>query len=160
MQAILGTGRFADVQLEATRNDDGSVDLAFVTAKSFFVGDIRVEGNAERPTANQIVNSSKLQLGELYEREKADRAVSNIKRVMQENGYYRAAVTMTESPRAADQLMDLRISIIPGPQATIGQIRVTGDPVYSKGQIEDIAKMHPGRPRLGRSRQPRIAKSP
>ena len=96
MQAILGTGRFADVQLEATRTDDGSVDLAFVTAKSFFVGDIRVEGNAERPTANQIVNSSKLQLGELYEREKADRAVSNIKRVMQENGYYRAAVTMTE----------------------------------------------------------------
>ena len=60
MQAILGTGRFADVQLEATRTDDGSVDLAFVTAKSFFVGDIRVEGNAERPTANQIVNSSKL----------------------------------------------------------------------------------------------------
>jgi len=144
MQAILGTGRFADVQLEATRTDEGSVDLAFVTAKSFFVGDIRVEGNAERPTANQIVNASKLQLGELYEREKADRAVSNIKRVMQENGYYRAAVTMTESPRAADQLMDLRINIIPGAQATIGQIRVTGDPVYSKGQIEDIAKMHPG----------------
>src|SRR4030095_11047893 len=74
MQALLATGRFADVQLEATRNDDGTVDLAFVTAKSYFVGDIRVEGNAERPTANQVVNASKLQLGELYEREETDRA--------------------------------------------------------------------------------------
>jgi outer membrane protein assembly complex protein YaeT len=144
MQALLTTGRFADVQLEATRNDDGSVDLAFVTAMSYFVGDMRVEGNADRPTANQIVNASKLQLGDLYEREKADRALSNIQRLMQENGYYRAAVSIDEQPQPAEQQMNVRFQIVPGAQATIGQVKVTGDPGYSKGQIEDIAKMHPG----------------
>jgi outer membrane protein insertion porin family len=144
MQALLGTGRFADVQLEATRNDDGSVDLAFVTSRSYFVGDIRVEGNADRPTANQIVNATKLQLGELYEREKADRALSNIQRLMQENGYYRATATIAEKPRPSNLLMNLQFDVVPGAQATIGQVKGMGDPGYSKGQIEDIAKMHPG----------------
>jgi len=144
MQALLGTGHFADVQLEATQRDDGSVDLAFVTAQSFFIGDVRVEGNADRPTENQIANASKLQLGEIYERPKVDRALSNIQRLMQENGYYRASVSIKENPRPQDQLMNLVFLIAPGAQATIGQVKVTGDPGYSKGQIEDIAKMHPG----------------
>lgn len=144
MRTLLGTGHFSDVQLEATQRDDGSVDLAFVTVQSFFIGDVRVEGNADRPTENQIANASKLQLGEIYERPKVDRALTNIQRLMQENGYYRAAVSVRENPRPQDQLMNLVFVILPGPQATIGQVKVTGDPGYSKGQIEDIAKMHPG----------------
>lgn len=144
MQAILATGRFADVQLEATRNDEGSVDLKFITSAAYFVGVIRADGNKERPTENQIANASKLQLGEPYESEKSDRALANIQRLMQENGFYRATVTREERPRPNSELMDVTFHVVPGPQATIGQVQVTGEPGYSKGQIEDIAKMHPG----------------
>ena len=54
------------------------------------MGAVDVEGAPSRPNANQIVNASKLQLGELYNRDKLNRALENIRQLMQENGYYKA----------------------------------------------------------------------
>ena len=86
------TGRFADIRAEALRTQDGKVSLSIFTSPNYFVGDIDVEGVPNRPTAGQVVNASKFQLGELFTSDQVERALANIKRLMEENGYYRSAV--------------------------------------------------------------------
>ncbi len=63
IQALHATGRFADIQAEAERTSDGRVELTFRMRANFFVGEIFVTGEPNPPAANQVVNASKLQLG-------------------------------------------------------------------------------------------------
>ena len=125
IRALYATGRFADIQAEVVPSGDG-VALTFVTSPNFFVGAVRVEGAPTRPTANQIVNASKLQLGELYSRDKLNRALENIRQLMQENGYYRARVTAESTSNPANQQVDILFHITPGSQAHVGDVKVTG----------------------------------
>jgi len=144
IQTLHATGRFSDISVEAERTSDGQVLLTFVTSPNYFVGEIRVEGQPNRPNANQVVNASKLQLGELFTEDKLDRALNNIKQLMEENGFYRSRVAVQKAPHPETQEIDVLFRISPGPQARIGQVKATGHPEYSLGQLQDIAKMHPG----------------
>ena len=144
IQTLYASGRFADIQVAAERTSDNQVDLAFLTTPNYFVGDISIEGAPARPTFNQIVNASKFQLGELFTPEKMERALKNIRQLMQENGYYRSNVTEDEVTHPETQQVDLVFRVTPGAQAHVGQVTATGNPGYSQGQIQDITKMHPG----------------
>src|SRR5579863_3316883 len=92
IRALYATGRFADIQADVVPSGDGVV-LTFANSANFFVEAVDLEGGPTRPTRNQIVNASKFQLEERYTRDKLDRALENIRQLMQEGGYYKARVT-------------------------------------------------------------------
>jgi outer membrane protein insertion porin family len=140
------TGRFADIRVEAERTHDGEVTLSFFTVPNYFVGSVNVDGVPNRPTAGQVVNASKFQLGDLFTSDQVERALTNIKQLMQENGYYHSTVSEQEHKDPARQQIDILFKINPGPQARVGSVTVTGNPGYSQEQIQSIAKMHPGNP--------------
>ena len=141
--ALHDSGRFGDLRVEAERTVGGNVALHFVTSANYFVGEIRVEGTPAHPAANQVESATKLQLGELYTREKITRAVQKIYQLMQENGYYQSTINEEEVKHPETQQIDILFRISPGPQAHVGTIAVNGNPGYSIGRIEDIAKIHP-----------------
>jgi outer membrane protein assembly complex protein YaeT len=144
IQALHATGRFADIQVEAEHTSEHQVILAFRIRPNFFVGEIFVEGAPNPPAANQVVNASKLQLGELFTREKLERALANIKQLMEQNGYYLSSSSDEEQPHPETQQMNITFRITPGAHAKVGHVTVTGPAGFSQGQIQDIAKMHPG----------------
>ena len=102
------------------------------------------KGAPNPPAANQIVNASKLQLGELFTREKLERGLNGIKQLMEQNGYYRSSVTDEEQPQVETQQMNVLFRLVPGDHARVGRITVNGPAGFSVGQIQDIAKMHTG----------------
>jgi outer membrane protein insertion porin family len=143
IRVLYATGRFSDIQAEVGPSAPG-VRLTFTTSLNFFVGAIDVEGAPNRPNYNQIVNASKFQLGELHTLDKLNRALQNIRQLMQENGYYRARVTAESTSNAATQQVNILFHITPGEPAHVGQVKASGYSTFSQGQLEDIAKMHPG----------------
>ena len=143
IRALFATGRFVDIQAEVVSSASG-VALTFATLPNFFVGAISVDGAPSRPSFNHIVNASKLQLGELHTPEKMDRALENIRRLMQENGYYRARVTADTKPYAATQQVDITFHVVAGEAAHVGEVKVTGTANLSAEQISDLAHMKPG----------------
>jgi len=143
IRALFATGRFADIQAEAA-SSGGGVALTFSTMPNFFVGAVSVEGAPARPNFNQIVNASKLQLGELHTLEKLERAVENIRQLMQENGYYRARVTADSKPNADTQQINIVFYVVPGEVAHVGEVKVTGTSGLPVQQVRDIAGMQAG----------------
>jgi outer membrane protein insertion porin family len=143
IRILFATGRFADIQAEATSSGP-DVLLTFTTALNFFVGAVDVEGAPSHPNPNQILNATKLQLGELYTADKLNRALQNVRQLMQENGYYRARVTAESSSDTATQQVNILFRISPGVPAHVGEVKLTGHSAFSEGQLQDIAKMHPG----------------
>jgi len=140
------SGRFADIRVEAERTPDGKVVLSFFTVPNYFVGSVTVEGVPNRPTAGQVTNASKFQLGDLFTPDQVELALANIKLLMQENGYYRSSVSVEEHKDPARQQISILFKVTPGPQARVGNVSVTGNPGYSQAQIQDIAKMRSGKP--------------
>src|SRR5579864_1491892 len=144
LKVLFDSGLFADVQVLAEKTPDNQVVLTFTTVNNYFIGSIAAEGDPGRPSANQIVSTTKLQLGEVYSPEKLQRANKNILQVMADNGYYRASVTHDEHPHPETSQIDITFRVSPGPSASVGEVNLKGNPGYSKGQIEDFAHMHPG----------------
>ena len=143
MQALFATGRFADIQAEAERSTAG-VRLRFLTTPNFFIGQITVDGVSSSPSPNQLVTSSRLQLGELYTREKLDKARVNLERVLEENGFYRSKVAVAERQTAEQHQIDVTFHVQTGARATVGKIVLEGDAGYNLIELEERARFHPG----------------
>jgi len=143
IRVLYATGRFADIEAEVAPSGDG-VKLTFVTSPNFFVGAVQVEGAGSRPSANQISNASKLQLGELYNREKLNRALENIRQLMQENGYYRARVTAESTSNLANQQVDVLFHVSLGAQAHVADVKVTGSSNLTPAEVRHLARMERG----------------
>ncbi|HUD66810.1 MAG TPA: POTRA domain-containing protein [Candidatus Sulfotelmatobacter sp.] len=143
IRTLYATGRFADIQAEAVPSGEG-VTLTFTTSANFFVGAVNVEGAPTRPTPNQIVNATKFQLGELYSHDKLNRAVENIRQLMQEGGFYRARVTAETTSNADTQQADILLHVTPGSQAHVGEVKVTGSSGLTSGEVQSIAHMDGG----------------
>jgi outer membrane protein assembly complex protein YaeT len=143
IRTLYSTGRFADIQAEVAPTGDGVI-LTFATSANFFIGAVDVEGAPARPNANQIINASKFQLGELHTIDRLDRALQSIRQLMQENGYYRARVTAESTSNPATQQVDVLFHITAGERAHVGEVSVTGTSGLSEQQVRDIAHMQPG----------------
>ena len=115
IQALYATGRFADIRVEAERDAAGQVTLSFITSPNYFIGKISVAGAPSRPAENQVANAAKLPLGELFTREKLDRALKNIKQLMEENGYYHSSISEEEKKHPETQQVDIFFRVTPGP---------------------------------------------
>jgi outer membrane protein assembly factor BamA len=146
IHALHRTGRFADIRVEGQRTDDGKVDLLFFTTSNYFVGRVNVLGVPNRPTAGQVVNASKLQLGELFSSDQVERSLANIKQLMQENGYYRSSVNEQEQKDPARQQIDILFQIDPGPQAHVGIVTVLAMRDTRRSKFRALRKCVPGNP--------------
>jgi len=143
IKVLYATGRFADIQAEVTPSGTG-VLLAFVTSGNYFVGAIEVEGAPNRPSANQIVNASKFQLGERYTQDKLDRALENVRQLVQENGYYQARVTAESTSNLTTQQVDILFHVDVGPPAHVGEVKVTGTSNLPPYTVQRIAHLNSG----------------
>jgi len=143
LKTLFDTGLFADIQVEAEKTAAGMI-LTFSTVSQYFVGSVMVDGEPGRPSANQLVSATKFQLGEVYTPQKLDRANKNILQLMSDNGFYRASVTHEEHPHPETAQMDVLFHVSAGAPASVGEITIQGNSAYSKGQIEDLAHLHPG----------------
>ncbi len=144
IRALYDTGMFDYVSAEGVRVE-GGVALTFVVSKNLFVGAIEVDGLPKRgPNPAQIVNASNLDLGQAYTPEKVTSSFSSIKKVMADNGYYRATVTATETAVPERQQMNVTYHLKPGHQARVGRIIIQGSSNLKSGDVQDIAKMHTG----------------
>lgn len=144
LRSLYATGRYSDLRAECELGPDGAASLKFINSLNFFVGRISVENAPAPPGDPQIVNASKLQLGDLFTSEKLDRALQNIQHLLQQNGYYKSSVTHSEQEDPLHQQEAITFHIQPGPAAVVGEVRVEGHAQYSKGQIADLGHIHPG----------------
>jgi len=136
--------QFQDIQVEAERSSPQEVSLVFVARENFFIGPVDVEGAPRTPAPNQLLNASKLQLGELFTEDKLRQGVERMQRLLQYNGYYRASITPRHDWHDPIQQVDVHFLVNAGEQARVGQVQVQGDPGYSPQEVESIAKLHPG----------------
>ena len=127
IQSLFATGRFADIQVDATEDAEG-VRLKFITEAQYFIGRVSVEGSPDPPSNGQLVSAAKLQLGEDFVRTDLMQATGSILERLRANGLYQATVShnIQQDPRYEQTAIDFTIS--PGKRAVFGGLLVEGSP--------------------------------
>lgn len=147
IRALYATGRFSDIEVEAERLSDTEASLVFVIRQNYFVGPIQVQGELKgTPTANQVISTLKLQLGEQFTEGKMKQGLANLQALFRGDGLYRASIAPVYTYHDDTQVIDTLLQVTPGPRARVGTVTVEGDAGLTATQIADIAKLHPGDP--------------
>ena len=87
---LYATGTYADIQVDAElRNEE--VILRFITQNNWFIGRVSVEGQIkEPPGAGQLVNSTRLELGELETEDRVRQGLNGMQQNFESNGFYQS----------------------------------------------------------------------
>lgn len=144
VQALYNTGRFADIDVEAQRNQQGSVVLTFDAHENFFFGSILVEGAPDPLNDNQLANVSKLNLGEQYSEEKITTAIAGMQQLLQANGYYKAKILPFYEWVPEEQSVKVLFVVSKGSRARVGRISITGSPGMSTEELLRTAGIEVG----------------
>ena len=144
VQTLYNTGRFAEIQVEAQRNSGGEIALIFDGRENYFFGSILAEGSAVRPSDSQLVNASKLNLGEQFTEAKIAAGIEGMQRTLQENGYYQATIKPYYEWDPRNQQVNVQFVVDRGKPARVGVVNVMGDPGYSAEEVRNIAKLRSG----------------
>jgi outer membrane protein assembly complex protein YaeT len=134
MQKLYATGRYTDLQVDASPRADGVV-LRFITTEAVFVGRVAAGGSPDPPNPGQLVTASKLQLGAEFADNDLRQAIENIQNRLRANGLYSATVdtSVTRDPSIEQINIDFRID--PGSRAKFDGVVVEGDPGRSQSAI-------------------------
>jgi outer membrane protein assembly complex protein YaeT len=144
VQALYNTGRFSSIQVEAQRQSNGEVALVFDARENYFFGSINVGGAPNPPTGTQLVDASKLGLGEQLTQEKIKSAIQGMTRVLEENGYYTAKIAPSYIWDPTNQQVTVSFRVEKGREARIGKVNVTGTPGFSADEIRRISGIDAG----------------
>ena len=146
IKVLYSTGRFSTLHVEASPAGSGGITLTFVATENFFNGDVNVDGLNKKtpPKPHQLVNASKLDLGELFVEDNVQRAIERMNKVMGDNGYYQSAITYELKPHDDTRQMDMVFHVVPGELARVGTVKIEGDTGIAPDQILQITKLKPG----------------
>ena len=144
VQVLYNTGRFAEIQVEAQRTPKGEVVLVFDARENYFFGSLLVEGSPAHPSDNQLINASKLNLGEQFTEEKIKSGMDAMLRTLADNGYYQATIKPFYEWDSRNQQVKVFFMVDPGKSARVGVVNVTGSPGYNAEEVRNIAKMRSG----------------
>jgi outer membrane protein insertion porin family len=144
VQALYNTGRFAEIQVEAQRTPKGEVVLVFDARENYFFGSLLAEGSPSRPSDSQLINASKLNLGEQFTEEKIKAGLEGMQRTLQENGFYQATITPFYEWDSRTQQVKVLFVVDRGKSARVGLVNVTGSPGYTAEEVRNIGKLRPG----------------
>ncbi len=145
LKALYGTGRFSALDVEAESVPSG-VALTYVAKENYFNGQVRVEGlkTSGPPRANELVNATRLDLGELFAEDEVQNGVQRMLKVLADNGYYQSSVTYDLTPHEGTRQMEVTFHVVQGPVARVGEVRIHNDVGVSPGKVQKITKLKPG----------------
>ena len=146
LRVLYATGRFATLQVEAETSQQNGLSLVFVATENYFNGDINVDGTPAKtnPKPHQLVESSKLDLGDTFSQENVDRAVERMLKVMADNGYYKATITYDLMPHDDTRQMDIDFHVVPGELARVGEVTIEGDTGIPPDKVRSLTKLKAG----------------
>jgi outer membrane protein assembly complex protein YaeT len=138
IERLYATGRYQDIQVDATPAENG-VALRFITTNSWFIGHVAVQSDLSTPpTPGQIVNTSRLDLGAPFDEAQVATAETNIRRLLMNNGYFTPEVSHQFRYDTTFQQVNITFIVANAKRAVYEPPQIAGD--TSVLSPEEVAK--------------------
>ena len=141
IERLYATGRYQDIQVDASPAA-GGVAITFITKNSWFIGHVAATADfGEPPNSGQIVNASRLQLGNPFDMDQIPVAVENIRKLMVQNGYFEPTIEPQYQYDSTYQQVHVTFAVKAGKRARYEAPEISGDTsILSAGTITKATK--------------------
>src|SRR5262245_14084470 len=142
IQALYNTGRYSSVEADASTTPDGT-SLTFRVRPNFFFSTFQIEPDnlLERPLSSYL----RLPYGEKFTTSAVDRVVQGTTDQLTSEGYFEAVVTADPQFDEQTHLVVVTLKVMPGPRATIGQVRIQGgEQTFTEEELKDAFGLKTG----------------
>jgi outer membrane protein assembly complex protein YaeT len=136
------TGLYRDISVRSVRGTDG-VTLIFAGTPRYFIGRVRIQGVKLERLVSILSASTELQPGLPFTQTQVKAGADNIKQTLAQNGYYQPVVITSTEHLPDGKQVDVIYSIDVGPQATVGNVALTGDPGITIDEFRKRGKLEP-----------------
>ena len=117
IERLYATGRYQDIQVDANLSEAG-VAVRFLTQPNWFIGNVSSDEDfAEPPSRGQVVNASRLSLGDPFDPAQLAAATANVRKLFFNNGYFDAQVEPKLSYENVYNQVNIFFAIQPGRRA-------------------------------------------
>jgi outer membrane protein assembly complex protein YaeT len=144
IERLYATGRFTDIRADAQETPEGLV-VTFLTQARYFIGIVRVEGVPAPPSEPLLQSATQLQLGYPFDEEQLPAAAGRLWQVLEDDGYFQAEIVPRLENHPERQQVDISFDVRSGERARLGQIQVTGNPVFPAARILEEAEWEQGK---------------
>jgi outer membrane protein insertion porin family len=128
IENLFASGRYEDIVAKA---DLGSAPdltvLTFVTTGAMFVGRVTVSGVPTPPSEAQLLNETKLQLGQQFTNLSLSQAMDNLQNLLRSNGFFKADIAVIQDANEITENVDLAFAVKAGKRARISSPQFVGD---------------------------------
>ncbi len=140
IQALFGLGLFKDVRVEVSGNV-----LVVIVEERPTVADIDFEGNKEfeKEALRTALREAGLADGRPFDKALLDRAEQELKRQYINRSFYATTVVTTVTPVERNRV-NLSFTVTEGERATIKEIRVVGNKVFSDSTLRSLFDLDTG----------------
>jgi len=125
--ALYKTNRFDIIRVEGDAAPNGEVDLVIRTTPNWFIGRVVIKGVPDPPTVGQLNNSTKLELGALFEPGQINQAMEGLGNTLRLNGFYESQIKQTLRRDPDTQTISVRFEVVPGPRARFSRPELLGN---------------------------------
>ncbi len=137
IERLYATGAFDDIQVDGEPASSG-VTVRIITKNSWFVGNVAMLGRiSDPPNAGQLVNVTRLNLGQPFTEAEVAPAQTAIERLLVANGLHESQVHAEVSYDPHTQQVSIHFVVDSGARAHFTTPLITGDP---KMPMQDIVK--------------------
>ncbi|HXB73700.1 MAG TPA: BamA/TamA family outer membrane protein [Candidatus Acidoferrales bacterium] len=137
IKRLYNTGEYQDIEVTWETSPSGVV-LVFRTVEQWFTGPVEVRGKVSLPpSAGQLANAARLELGTPFNDEDIEAAGKGIQDLMQRNGLYQGTVQPKVERDNEHQQVTLTFQVNSGKRARLTTPAITGD---TKLRPEVVAK--------------------
>ena len=145
LRTLYATGLFATLEVQADTVSDG-IALTYVGKENHFNGQIRVLGLKDNgsPRPSDLINSTRLDLGELFSEDEVQAGLQRMKKVLADYGYYEATVTYQLTPHEDTRQMGITFLVDQGPLARVGRVTIHDDTGIDPARIQKLTKLKSG----------------
>ena len=145
LRTLYATGLFATLEVQADTVSDG-IALTYVGKENHFNGQIRVLGLKDNgsPRPSDLINSTRLDLGELFSEDEVQAGLQRMKKVLADYGYYEATVTYRLTPHEDTRQMGITFLVDQGPLARVGRVTIHDDTGIDPARIQKLTKLKSG----------------
>ncbi|HYA17656.1 MAG TPA: POTRA domain-containing protein, partial [Bryobacteraceae bacterium] len=137
IERLYATGRYRDIQVDASGSAAEGITVRVITKGSWFIGPVTARADfSEPPSANEIVTVARLRLGEPFDESQIPVSIANIRKLLVDNGYFNASIDPEYHYDPTSQQVRIRFNITTGKRARYAEPQITGDTtVLSKEEI-------------------------
>lgn len=140
IKSLFATGRYSYVEVDSEPAANG-VSLVIRTRPRWFVGPVEVDGDIKLPpSAGQLANATRLELGTPYTEDDLKSAVERMEDLLHRNGFFQAKVVSGLTREDKYQQVSFRFLVDTGKRARLMLPRITGDTRLPPDKLAKAAK--------------------